>query len=34
VGASNWAANGMHTLFMTIDAPRAARQTFRVLLGK
>jgi len=26
--------DGMHTSFVTIDAPRATRQTFRVLLGK
>jgi len=36
VGSSggNWAANSAHTLFVILEAPHAAGQTFRVLLGR
>jgi serine/threonine-protein kinase len=31
---SNWGVNSTHTQFVVVEAPRAAHQTFRVLLGK
>ena len=30
----NWAVNSTHTLFVILEAPRASRQTFRVIVGK
>ena len=31
---SNWAVNSTHTLFVILEAPRASRQTFRVVVGR